>query len=980
MHRFPRRVLSPFVLLLAAFGVAAATIPAASAQSSAVVSTLSGRVIDATTQSVLRGATVTLTPTKTGAPALQGATDANGEFTLAGAPGDYLLVLDYLGLPPKSQTVTLPPSSATPVRIEISMGDPVLSLAAVTVESTRTGQARALNQQRSAQNLTQIISADFSGQFPDKNIADAVKRLPGVTVETDRDTGGSEGRYVTVRGMTADFNAVTVNGMRVNVTDFDGITRRVPLDVISSDTADQIEVSKALRPDQDADSLGGAVDIKTRSAFSHNGRTASIKAALGYSSLLSSYYGYPYENPTHEAAVNVSDRFGANREWGLSLSASYRDRAFVKQRNSTTGWNGAGTAASPYAMDSFVLQHYFDDMSNRGANGSLEFRPAADHRFRLFAGYNARETNRGRQRQQIFFPLNVATAALTATPIVTEDTYTSVSARNNTVRKEVRDFDEKQSTATLTLDGESRLGAFTADYRIGYNQGEFDGGLNTALQAQFQNATSTNAYSITPGNARFPTITTSLDRLTPLGAGAYTLRSLVRGTRDSTDKEWNTAFNLKRALTLADLPGWLKAGGKFRTKTRDRDATARSFNANSSWNLLGYTGQSDIGSLLANYGAKDGATADGHYDYGYFLDPRKVRDTGELLIARGLLVPTASNVLNSQIDDYRATEDVAAGFGEAQLRSGRLTVLGGVRLEQTTIEFKTFKVVNGLPERIAPKRDYTDVTPALHLRFDQSKNLVLRAAYTEAIARPTFNQLNPRATVSTTSDTVSRGNIDLKRVSSRNFDLSAEYYLGSVGYVSLGAFHKDFKNNVFRSTQIELFEGDPNTSVTQERNARGGKLTGLEFAYDQQLRFLPAPFDGLGVTFNYTYADSSLDTGLPRLAGVKIPLFDQVRDTVNVSVYYEKHALRLRASVHQRSTTLFELATDNPIALARYEAPSTELDLTASYKVGRKFTIFVEVQNALSEPRHGYNGNERTRPDYNEYTDWAATFGIRWNL
>jgi len=980
MHRPLRRLFSRLAPLLAAHAFALIAVANVSAQSSPGTSTLTGRVTDASTQSVLRGAAIVLTPKSGGSPSHQTATDANGEFTLLAAPGDYTLGLDYLGLPSKSQTVTLSASPAAAVRLDLSMGDSVVALAAVTVESTRTGQARALNQQRSAQNLTNIISADFSGQFPDKNIADAVKRLPGVTVETDRDTGGSEGRYVTVRGMTADFNAVTVNGMRVNVTDFDGITRRVPLDVISSDTADQIEVSKALRPDQDADSLGGAVDIKTRSAFSHNGRTASIKAALGYSSLLSKYYGYPYENPTHEAAVNYSDLFGASRQWGLSLSVSYRDRAFVKQRDSTTGWAGAGTAAAPYSMDSFVLQHYFDDMSNRGANGSLEFRPTADHKLRLFAGYNARDTNRGRQRQQIFFPLTVGTASLTAPPVVTGDTYTSVSARNNTVRKEVRDFDEKQSTGTLTLDGESRVGGFVADYLVGYNRGEFDGGLNTALQAQFQNATSTNAYTVTPGNARFPEITTSLDRLTPAGAGAYTMRSLVRGTRDSTDREWNTAANLKRPLTLADMSGWLKAGGKYRTKTRDRDATARSFNANSSWNLLGYTGQSDIGSMLANYGAKSGATADGHYDYGYFLDPKKVRDTGELLIARGLLVPTASNALNSQIDDYRAIEDVAAGFGEAQFRSGRFTLLSGLRLEQTTTEFRTYSVVNGVPVRISPKRDYTDLTPALHLRFDQSKNLVLRAAYTEAIARPTFNQLNPRATVSTTSDTVSRGNIDLKRVSSRNYDLSAEYYLGSVGYISLGAFHKDFKNNVFRSTQTELFEGDPNTSVTQERNARGGKLTGVELAYDQQLRFLPAPFDGLGVTFNYTYADSSLDTGLPKLAGVKIPLFDQVKDTVNVSLYYEKRDLRLRASLHHRSTTLFELATDNPIALGRYEAPSTELDLTASYKVWRRLTIFAEVQNALNESRHGYNGNGRLRPDYNEYTDWAATFGIRWNL
>lgn len=154
----------------------------------------------------------------------------------------------------------------------------------------------------------------------------------------------------------------------------------------------------------------------------------------------------------------------------------------------------------------------------------------------------------------------------------------------------------------------------------------------------------------------------------------------------------------------------------------------------------------------------------------------------------------------------------------------------------------------------------------------------------------------------------------------------------------------------------------------------------MEFSVDQPLRFLPAPLDGFGVTFNITHTDSSLDTGLPRLAGIKIPLFDQMKETLNASIYYEKHGLRLRAAAHRRSRTVFDLATDNLYALARYESPSTELDLTASYKFFRRWTIYAEVQNALSAPHHGYNGDSNLRLDYNEYADWSATFGLRWSL
>ncbi|MBL9188173.1 MAG: TonB-dependent receptor [Opitutaceae bacterium] len=962
---------------LALFALSCALLVATRAQNA----TLTGRVTDSATQDVLRGASVTLTPVASpAATPLRTATDADGEFSLSAPAGSYTLAVDYLGLPPKSQPVILPAAPAAPVRLALSLGDSAVVLAAVTVEGARTGQARALNQQRTSQNLTNIISADFSGQFPDKNIADAVKRLPGVTVETDRDTGGSEGRYVTVRGMSADFNAVTVNGMRVNVTDFDGISRRVPLDVISSDVADQIEVTKALRPDQDADSLGGAVDIKTRSAFSRDGRTASAKFALGYSSILSDYTNYPYENPSREGAITYSDLLGAKRQWGLSLSANYRDRTFVKQRNSTTGWNGAGTAASPFLMDSFVLQHFFDDMTTRGFNASLEFRPAAETKLRLYAGLNTRETNRGRQRQQIFFPLSVTPTNTVGPVVVTGDTYTSVASPNNTLRKEARDFDETQETGTIALDGETKLGGFTVTGLLGYNRGEFDGGLDTGVQAQFQRATSTNGYTITPGAARSPVITTTLDRLTPSLAGAYQNRSFVRGTRNYTDEEWNAALDAKRPATLAGLNGWFKAGAKYRTKTRDRDEIVRSFTQNTNWNLLGYTGQPDIPSVLANYGAKKGATADGRYDFGYFIDPKKVREVGELLISRGLLTPLGSNVLNSQLGDYAAWEDVSAAYAQGQFTSGKLSVLAGLRTERTAVKFKTWAVVDGAVRRIQPVRDYTDVLPGVHIRYDATKNFVVRSAYTESIARPTFNQLNPRATINTVNDVVSRGNLDLKPVSARNYDLSFDYYLGGTGYVSLGVFHKDYKNNVYRSTQRELFEGEPNTQVTQERNARGGKLTGVEFAYDQPLRFLPAPFDGLGVTANFTYTDSSLDTGLPRLAGLKIPLFDQMKQTVNASIYYEKNGLRLRAAAHRRSRTVFDLATDNLYALARYESPSTELDLTASYKFLRRWTVYAEIQNALSAPRHGYNGDPNLRLDYNEYSDWSATLGIRWNL
>ncbi|MBL9194303.1 MAG: TonB-dependent receptor [Opitutaceae bacterium] len=959
----------------------------ASAQSTGVVT---GRAFDSTSGAVLRGAEITVAGSTTRAT-----TDADGSFVLTLPAGVQRISVDYLGYEPRTAEVTV--TAGATISRDFTLGTEVVQLGSFRVVGERTGQARALNQQRSAQNISNIISADFAGQFPDKTIADAVKRLPGVTVETDRDTGGAEGRYITLRGMSADFNAVTIDGVRVNATDFDGITRRVPLDVVSSDVADQIEVTKALRPDQDADSIGGAVNIRTRSAFSQKGRTATFKGGVNTSSLHDEYTSnYPFDETGYEAALTYSDLLGDKQQFGFSLGANIRDRVFLKQRNSTTGWNdtlgyrlGTSSTVNPlrgFVMDSAVLQHYFDDIQGTGLNGSLEWRPSDDHRIRFLASTNARETNRGRQRQVLFFPLfrlsDGSIGNVTGTPVVTGDTYTSLAAAGNTVRREVRDFDELQRTSMVALEGRSKIGDTRLDYIAGYNWANWDGGGNSSLQAQFQNAGFTTRYNVTPGDADFTSIgavqtSSGLDRNDPSIAGVYTMRNLLRGTREYWDDEFNGGVDASRDLTLAGLPVQFKAGAKIRSRTRDLNETVRSYNQNANWSLTGYTGQADIPSLIAGYRAT--GTSDGRYDYGYFLDPSVVRRVSDTLIARGLVTPLASNAFNSLYNDYSAREDITSGYFMGQTSRGRLTVLAGLRAEQTRTRFDTFNVIDGVPVAISPKRDYTDWLPGLHVRYDLSKNLVIRGAYTETIARPTFNQLNPRATISTTSDTVSRGNIDLKPVYAHNLDLSVERYLGSVGYLSAGLFHKEIKNSVYRSTQSEIFENEP-ARVTQPRNAKGGTLTGVELAFDSQLKFLPAPLDGLGVTLNYTYTHSELDSGLPALAGVDLPLFDQVGDTINASLYYEKGPARLRLSLHHRGEVLFDLATDNVLALARYEAPSTTLDFTASYRFWRNWTVYTEFSNLTNEPSHGYNGSESLRLDYNEFTGWSAVLGVRWNL
>jgi TonB-dependent receptor len=985
------------------------------AAQSADTGTINGRVTDAISKSVLPGAEISVTGSDT-----RTATGKDGEFTLKLPAGTYDVTVSYLGQPSKTISATVAAGAAT--TLPVVLGDDVVELEAFKVEGTREGQARAINQQRASQNLVSIISSDLSGQFPDKTIADAVKRLPGVTVETDTDTGGSEGRYITIRGMNADFNAVSVNGMRVAVSDFSGLSRRVPLDVVSAKSADQIEVTKALRPDQDGDGIGGNVNIVTRSPFDRDGVYAFAEGAVGYSALIGDYTSnYPYDNPNYEASAGVSTQFGSKNQFGISVSTNFRDRAFVKQRVGVTGWAADGGPGNPYYPVSAAVQDFFDDVTATGFNTTLEWRPSDAQKLRLDVSYSNRDTERGRQRIQYGF---IDGGAGT----VSDDTY-STYTRTNRLQRNIRQFYEEQQIINAVLGGESTFNDdWSANYFVGANQGTFDGDPDRDISAVFRTAANaTNTYT---ADGYLPTLTSNRN----VNDGSlFTLNSLDRGTSFVTDDELAGGLDLKRKINLFGGDGFIKFGGKGRFFDRDYDARVKRYLPTGDWNLNTYTGApltgGTVGSPFANYGTDNGSIG-GRYSYA-FLDPNTVRDYANLLDANGRLTQFPDNAERTRLQSYTAKEDVLATYLSAQQTWDKFTVLTGARVELTRVNFtgnngRTFvnnadpglafiPVPGGLSyfgqgyrqgdinpqtvEAYDKSNDYVNVLPGLHLRYDQTKNLLYRFAVTRSIARPRLSDINPSTLINERGEeafsggdsriaTIDKGNIDLKSTTSTNFDLGLEYYFGQASTFTFGLFYKDMKDNVYRGFDFNdpSFPSAPpqRNLVRTSLNAKSAWVRGFEVGYDQQLVFLPAPLDGLGMFANYTFADSEVDTGVPQYANTTLPLFNQVKHTINAGLFYEKSGFRARASVLYRSESLLGLAIDEDFRdydpnLSRYQAPSTTLDLTASYRLTKNWQVFTEFQNVLDTPGRAYNGN-KSRLDYNEVTDWSASVGLRWSL
>jgi len=461
-----------------------------------------------------------------------------------------------------------------------------------------------------------------------------------------------------------------------------------------------------------------------------------------------------------------------------------------------------------------------------------------------------------------------------------------------------------------------------------------------------------------------------------------------------TDTEKDIGLDAKYDTEVAGHAAFIKVGAKARLRNRDRDHNDRYYTRNRDWTLAGYDGNASVPSLVADYRAK--TLVNGAYDYGFYIDPSLTRSTADKLISADSLTldQESANGNNNQLYSYTADEDIFATYVMGQIVIDKLTIMTGLRVENTKAKFNTYQASTVWDEnandgdgayvttlaRLAPSNRYTNLMPGLHLRYDFTRRVALRAAYTRTIARPTFSDLDPRELIDRNEFTISRGRIDLKPVTSDNFDLSTEYYLGSVGYVSAGVFYKKLKNNIYSPGGFTTSLDGVSYKLDEPLNAEGGHVAGVELGYEQQFKFLPAPLDGFGVSANWTYADSSVKTGYASVPETQ--LFDQVKNTVNAGIFYDKAKLRVRLAWLIRSKTIPADYGINPYhaELGRVIAGSTTLDLTASYRFAEHWMVYSEFQNLLNTPGRSYDGNENLRLDYNEYTDWSAQVGVRWNL
>jgi len=298
---------------------ASVDVPAASAST----------VVDARTGAALKGALIEIVETgeKT-------STGNLGEFRFPGKTGSYNLRISYLGYPRYEQNVDLKDGRATS-GILLSDGSAVGEIVVTAYQSSR---AQALNQERTAENVSTVISDDLTGRFDGTTIAEALRRAPGVSFTQNPDTG--DGQNIMVRGMSGAFNAITFNGVQLQGRD--GVERNPRLDNILADSVSKITINKTLLPSQSGTGTGGLVEIETKSPLDRPAKFISVSADLGRSS------GDFLKDESLSGIASF--QFGESKNFGVSLSAQYR-----KQNNQAIQFGSSVLFVSIYQRARFLF-------------------------------------------------------------------------------------------------------------------------------------------------------------------------------------------------------------------------------------------------------------------------------------------------------------------------------------------------------------------------------------------------------------------------------------------------------------------------------------------------------------------------------------------------------------------------------------------------------------------------------------------------
>ena len=924
---------------------------------------VSGKVTGSSSGDFLPGANVMLDGTNYGT-----SSDRFGNYKIGGVPeGDYTLKVTYVGYADFSDSVTV---GSDDVMVDVSLDVDYVSMEGVNVTGLAQGQAKALSQQKSAGNIKNVVSRDQMEKFPDQNVADVLQRLPGVALESDH----GEGRYVQIRGAEASLNTTTINGVKVPSPED---VRKISLDIIPSYSLGSVEVTKAITPDMDADAIGGHVNLITKNAFDYDGQFMEAKIAGGHRPL--------YGKSGSMGAFTYGNQF-MDGNLGLIVSGSYEFND-MKTDNIELEWNDKYETVSDvvdseedetYVVDEtdgviindMQLKNYSLSRERVGVTTSLDYKLANNSKLYLNYISNTYTDNENRNRLRYRFDKSVDEE----TPGSGYSNVTSTAGTANLARiaRELKSRSSISKINSFSLGGDHALGKLGLDWAFTKSYAEEL--RDPSVNAEFVVKDINMNYEFSDNN--HPQITSFTDE----DGAAFDQHDLSKYELDAIELEGNyipnkkspngnlvsgddqvIAFNMSMPLSIGGGYGEVKLGAKLSKKDKKSDKSGAEV-----WE---WGGDDDLIMQGFNMDIEGDEYMDGNYVHTNGLDVKKVRDHMSEYLESYEILPMYEDAI---LETWDATEDITAFYGMADMKFGNINFIGGARMEKTSSTYNSWAGAvedaednEGTIEEslflyfTAQKvtKEYTNVLPMAHVRYAVNDQTLVRAAYTESIARADFAALVPF--IATDGDDAEAGNPELESAHSQNIDLMLEYYPAGLGVFSFGYFSKSIDNYIYTSTLQDVsIRGGSKVydEVSMPVNGNNATLSGWEMNFVKNLDFLPGPLSAMSLYFNYTSTDSEADYGDSR---EKSTFPGQAASTGNLSLAYETSKLTARFSQSIADQYLVEVGGDKDEDI--YYDPANRLDLSLSYNLNNKITLFADILNITNVP-HVYFMGDASKP------------------
>nr|WP_325049464.1 TonB-dependent receptor [Sphingomonas sp. STIS6.2] len=879
------------------------------------------------------------------------------------------------------QSGTVAPSAEEGVvGAQAEVTTPAPDQADIVVTGVRASLQSAQNIKRNSAQIVDSIVAEDIGKLPDRNIAEALQRISGIQIQ--RNYG--EGSSVAIRGLTQV--RTELNGRDIFTASANSSS--LSLEDVPSELLAGIDVYKNPSADLIEDQLSGTINFRTRKPFDFNGFKVSAAATNTYYDLARK------SQPT--ASLLVSNRWNTGiGEFGLLVSASYQKTVFSQDTISTEPFE----TLDPNDPDPIIRAASLAALTSLGRTGQVTTIPH---------GTGIGQVNGARRRFGI-------DASLQWRPTDTLE-ITGELFRND-YKFRYDDFSYFAEPAEGALNVVPIPGAAFA---FGPN-GDFQSGsfrdirlaANTSLEKRHSTTTdySLNAkwrpsanLTITADGQFVDSKTNGLRSIVGLnGVGNATLVQDISGDIPSfqitapggleNPANYASAFYLDNLSNSRgkDKTGRLDAeykldGGvlqSIKVGARYADRSSRSSDTG-----YRYTGLNAVPAQLEFGNFSKFFRGDADLFGNALLFSRGItRDYGTTLGTLG--IPTTPSYLPSSTS--KQSQKTYTGYATAFFKADTLPVPIdgniGVRVVRTKLNVDGFyqqtdlvTPVAGGPQLTGPTTfvpivssdNYTSVLPSLNLRAHLTEKVQLRLALSKNISRPTLSQLNPSLNITEPGiaqirqeQYTSGGNPDLKPMTSKNLDASAEWYFSRTGSLTVAGFYKDIsdyiqtgisqRNVTFTDGQTALY------NVTSYSNVSNAKVKGAEVAYQQFYDFLPGPLAGLGAQANFTFVDSSAPSPATEGPVRQLPLQGLSKYNYNLIGIYEHGIISARVAYNWRSKYLRLTSGNGSGNLPVFQNASGQFDASITANVTPHLSLTLNGVNLLNTIQQTYYGLE-SRP------------------